>query len=214
MVNLSRKQESMGPIGRWDPFRLMREMMGRDFPEFGSLLEHIPSRDIEGLGGQRVFMPDFEVREGRDQYTVCADLPGLRDEDVQVAVEGNRLTVSGRREEERRDEGEQRYVYERSYGSFSRSFVLPETADVEGIQADLKEGVLRIEIPKKAGVSARRIPVGGKATGELGGKQGKEEEKGLIGRGVEKGREVIEKGKEMMGREEKEQKESKGQKAA
>lgn len=224
MANITRRQEPTGTIGRWDPFRLMREMMGRDFPDISSFFEMSPFRELEGLRGQRVFQPELDVSESKDRYTICADLPGVKDKDVDVSVEGNRLTISGHREEERREEGEQRYMVERSYGSFTRSFTLPESADLEGIQADLKEGVLRIEIPKKAGVSSRQIPVRGKTSGELvegRAEEGKAEEgraeegraeegKGVFERGVEKGREVLEKGKEMLGKG----KEGKEQKAA
>lgn len=206
MASLIRRQEPTGTIGRWDPFRLMREMMGRDFPDIGSFFEQSPFRELEGLRGQRAFQPELDVRESKDRYTICADLPGVKDKDCEVSVEGNRLTISGHREEERREEGEQSYMVERSYGSFSRSFTLPETADLEGIQADLKEGVLRVEIPKKAGVSSRHIPIGGKFSGEVLEGKG-EESKGVLERGVEKGREVLEKGKEMIGKgKEKEQK--------
>lgn len=204
MASIIRRQEPTGAIGRWDPFRLMREVMGRDFPDVSSFLELGPFRELEGLRGQRAFVPELDVKESKDRYTICADVPGMKDEDVEVSLEGNRLTIRGQREEERREEGEQRYVMERSYGSFTRSFTLPETADLEGIQAELKEGVLRIEIPKRAGVSSRHIPISGKASGGvLEGKaeEGKAEEgKGVFERGVEKGREVIEKGKEMIGK--------------
>jgi HSP20 family protein len=87
---------------------------------------------------------------------------------------GNRLTVSGKREEEERNEDERYFSYERSFGTFSRSFVLPEGADPERIKADLRAGVLTITIPKKAEMQARRVEIGGgKEEKALGPKEAK-----------------------------------------
>jgi HSP20 family protein len=69
------------------------------------------------------------------------------------------LTISGQREEEKKDEGDRYFAYERSYGTFSRSFTLPEGADTEHVRAELKDGVLTIVVPKKPEVQPRRIDV-------------------------------------------------------
>src|SRR5262249_8334978 len=95
------------------------------------------------------------------------DLPGVREQDLEVSVTGYRLTVSGKREEEERREDDRYFAYERSYGSFSRSFVMPEGADVESVKAELKDGVLHIIVPKKAEVQPRPIGVGQKGTREV-----------------------------------------------
>jgi HSP20 family protein len=71
------------------------------------------------------------------------------------------LTVSGKREEEKREEGERFYAYERRHGSFTRSFTLPEGVDVEHINAELKEGVLSLTVPKRPEVQPKRIQLGG-----------------------------------------------------
>jgi HSP20 family protein len=162
MASIVRRQEPAGQLGRRDPFRMFREMMGRDFPDMGSLLDWSPFRELESLMTARTFSPDIEVREAKDHYTINVDLPGMKEGDVEVSISGNRLTVSGKREEERREEGEQLYLVERSYGAFTRSFVLPEGADTANVKADLKDGVLRIDIPKKAGEAVRQIPLGEK----------------------------------------------------
>jgi HSP20 family protein len=141
-------------FGSMDPFRRMREMMSMDpFAEMSSVF---PTTG-------RQFMPDMEVRETKDSYLICADLPGLREEDLQVDVSGNRLTISGKREEEQRDENERYWAYERSYGSFTRSFVLPEGVSPDHIDARLDSGVLEVRIPKAKGEEAKRIPVKGGA---------------------------------------------------
>jgi len=145
------------PLRGMDPLRMIREMMTGDV--FGGLAPTIP----EG------FAPDLEVKETKDAFKVCVDLPGVKEEDIEVSVSGNRITLSGKREEERREEGDRYFAYERSYGSFSRSLALPEGADVENVRADLHHGVLDVTIPKRAEVQSRRVQIGAgeqKAGGE------------------------------------------------
>ena len=139
-------------FGTMDPFRRMREMFSWD--PFAEMTTGFPTM------GRR-FVPDMEVREAKDAYVICADLPGLREEDLNVDVTGNRLTVSGKREEEQRDEGERYWTYERSFGSFTRSFALPEGTSPDQIDARLNNGVLEIRIPKIKSEEAKRIPVKG-----------------------------------------------------
>jgi len=155
-------------MGRWpmghmrslvgmDPFRQMREMLNWDpFAELGSMM---------GPAAQ-VFSPDIEVRETKDAYMICADLPGLKEEDVSIDVSGNRLTISGKREEEQRDEGDRYWAVERSYGSFTRSFTLPEGVSPDQIDASLESGVLKVRIPKAKAEEPKRIQIKGGARAE------------------------------------------------
>jgi HSP20 family protein len=115
-----------------------------------------------------VFSPDFEVLEAKDSYVFKADLPGLRESDVNIALSGNRLTVSGKRDQEEVDKNENYFAAERSYGAFSRSFTLPQGADVDHVRADLKDGVLTIYIPKHPESQPRKIEIG--TTGRQGQK--------------------------------------------
>jgi len=147
-------------FGMSDPFRRMREMMGMD--PFGEMAGGFPSMS-------RSFMPDLEVRETKDSYVICADLPGLTEDNLNVDVTGNRLTISGKREEEQRDEGDRYWAYERSFGSFTRSFVLPEGTQPEQIDARLNHGVLEVRIPKVKAEEAKRIPVRGGGAGQAQG---------------------------------------------
>ncbi|MCC6555091.1 MAG: Hsp20/alpha crystallin family protein [Polyangiaceae bacterium] len=146
---------------RRDPFQMFREFFRDPFAMTPLDIEW-PRRELESMLPARVFSPDIEVKETHDRYLFCADVPGMRDEDVEVSVSGNRLTISGRREEtkEEGEEGAQYHVYERSYGSFTRSFVLPEGVNLEGIKADLKSGVLQVEVPKRAVTPSKHIPIG------------------------------------------------------
>ncbi len=128
----------------WDPFRIMLEMMGE------------PARETVN-GRQGTFAPQFEVFERKDAYVFRADLPGVKQEDLDITLTENRLAISGRREAEERKEGERFYAYERSYGSFTRTFSLPEGVDSEHVHADLKDGVLTLVIPKKPEVQPKKI---------------------------------------------------------
>ncbi len=128
-----------------DPFALMQEMLRWD--PFQELL----------ATNERGFAPSFEVKETKKAYVFRADLPGVKEEDLDLSLSGNRLTISGHREEERRDEGDRYYTYERSYGSFARSFTLPDGVDAEATEAELKDGVLTLTVPKKAEAQPKRI---------------------------------------------------------
>lgn len=166
MANLIRRtgQQMEGMEAQWEPLRLMRDLMG--WEPFAGVLPSL-------LGEPAVFAPRFEVKETKDAYVFKADLPGIEEEDLDITLNGNRLTVSGRREAEQRDEGETYYTYERSYGSFARSFTLPEGADAEQVEADLKDGVLTLSVAKKTEHQPRKISlkgIGEKVKAVLGGK--------------------------------------------
>lgn len=144
--------ESLGQLVRreWEPFRLMREMIGWD-----------PFREITPMFPVAVpeFAPAFEVKETKDSFVFKADLPGVKESDIEVTVAGNRLTVSGKREAEKEEKDDTFYTYERSYGSFTRSFTLPADVDAVHVKAELKAGELTIAVPKQAAAVAKKIPV-------------------------------------------------------
>ena len=135
---------------RWDPFRVMDAFLRWD-----------PFRSEQSLlatGGE--FNARFDVKEAKDAYVLRADLPGVQENALDVSLNGNLLTISGKREEEHREEGEQYFALERSHGSFTRSFALPDNVDPEGIRAELKNGILTLQIPKKPEAQPRKIAIG------------------------------------------------------
>lgn len=105
--------------------------------------------------------PAVSVSEGKDELLLTAELPGLAEDDISIEYENNVLTISGEKTEERKEEDEDRnyHVYERSYGSFSRSFTLPRTVDGNGIVATFDNGVLTVTLPKVAEAKGRRISI-------------------------------------------------------
>lgn len=128
-----------------DPYSLARELFGWD--------------PFSGTRPVSAFAPAFEVKETNESFVVRADLPGVEEKDLDVSLHAGVLTVSGARQAENRNEGESYAVYERQYGSFSRSFSLPEMADADRIDAKLEGGVLTLTIGKKAEAKPRKISV-------------------------------------------------------
>ena len=133
-----------------EPFRLMRNLLRWD-----------PYRDFgfpEEAGS--TFLPSFDVKETADAYVFVADMPGIRKEDLDIQLAGNRLTVSGRRESETSAQEGQVYSQERSFGTFTRSFSLPEEVESGKVAAELRDGVLHLMVPKSPEVRPQKIKIG------------------------------------------------------
>jgi HSP20 family protein len=162
MATITRKDEGAEPQQRagqrpfWDPFGMFA---GWADP-FGVL-----------TAGARVFVPAFDVRETREAYVFEADLPGIKEDELEISVSGNRLNVSGRRESVQRDENERYSCSERAYGTFERTFTLSDDAQVEGVDAEFRDGVLLIEIPRRTEPQARRVPLASVQGADDGGQQ-------------------------------------------
>jgi len=127
-----------------DPFQVARDLLSWD-PFFA------------GSRQASAFVPAFEVKENSEAFVLKGDLPGVAEADLDIAVHSNVLTVSGSRQSEERKEGESFALYERQYGSFSRSFSLPDTADGDRVEAKLDAGVLTLTIWKRAEAKPRKI---------------------------------------------------------
>lgn len=135
----------------WDPFRTMRELL-----RWEPFSELVPGyRTLESVA----FSPDFEIKETKEGFVFTADVPGVKEGDLDVRLTQNRLSISGKRESEKTEKGDQYYATERSYGSFTRAFTLPEGVDGDKIRAELKGGVLTLMIPKKPEVLPKKIDV-------------------------------------------------------
>ena len=156
MANIVRRNEGhfMPRVGGNDPFDVMREMLSLD-----------PLRALFGgsMGLQQMpmhnFMPQFEVRETDDAYIFRADLPGVRDEDLEITLAQSRLTISGHREMEQRNEQDRYYAVERAYGSFTRTFTLPTDVDPNRVEAELRDGVLNLRIAKSPEQQPKKVQV-------------------------------------------------------
>ncbi|RPI00565.1 MAG: Hsp20/alpha crystallin family protein [Calditrichaeota bacterium] len=127
--------------------------ISRLFNEFWS---H-PLMDIDE--DSTVWSPRIDVRESKDAYEVLADLPGIDKKDVHISLHDNVLTLKGERKFEEKKEDENRYYYERSYGQFSRSFRLPEKVNDKDVQAEYKDGVLKVKLVKSEEAKPREIEI-------------------------------------------------------
>ena len=141
---------SAGELAR-DPWRTVRALLAWD-----------PFRDLApfSFGEHDAFLaPAFDIKETKEAYVFKADVPGIQEKDLEVTLTGNRLTVSGKRNAEQEEKANRYYTYERHYGTFTRSFGLPDGADFGNLNASLDQGVLTISVPKKPEVLPKKIAV-------------------------------------------------------
>ena len=113
------------------------------------------------------WLPAVNVEETPEELVLTAELPGLTDDDIEIELENSVLTIRGEKTAERHegDESKKYHVWERSYGSFQRSFTLPRTVAADKIAADFENGVLHVRMPKAPEAKGRRIAIGGREAG-------------------------------------------------
>ncbi|MCA1633603.1 MAG: Hsp20/alpha crystallin family protein [Acidobacteria bacterium] len=148
-------------ITRYDPFRDLRILQDEVNRLFSSNFTR--SYGDEGIA-RGAWMPGVDIYENKDQIVLEAELPGMNREDFELTVENNVLTLRGERRFEKRDESDNYHRVERAYGTFTRSFTLPQTVSSDRATADYKDGVLRVVLHKHEDVKARRIEIGGQST--------------------------------------------------
>lgn len=153
-------------IVRYDPFRDLRTLQEEVNRLFSTNLSR--AFDDEGIG-RGAWAPSVDIYENKDNIVLEAELPGMKQEDFDLSIENNVITLRGERKFEKTDETDNYHRVERSYGSFTRSFTLPQTVSAEGATAEYNNGVLRVMLPKKEETKSRRIQV----TGAGGGAQQK-----------------------------------------
>jgi len=103
--------------------------------------------------------PTVDLTDTNGEFTLTAELPGVEPKDVEVSVEDGAMTIRGEKKEERQEETKNRRLYERSYGSFERSFTLPRSVDPDQVKADFENGVLTVHLPKREGAMGRKIEI-------------------------------------------------------
>ena len=137
------------------------------FADFRNLQDEFSRFFTGGLprifGGEEVFTgkwsPNVDIFENESSIVLEADLPGMKAEDFNLSIENYRLTLTGERKFEKEDRGENWHRVERNYGTFTRTFSLPNTVNVEEVKAEFKDGVLKVTLPKREEVKARNINV-------------------------------------------------------
>ncbi|HKP47282.1 MAG TPA: Hsp20/alpha crystallin family protein [Pyrinomonadaceae bacterium] len=145
-------------IVRYDPFRDLRTLQ----EEVNRLFSTNLTRGFgeEGIG-RGAWNPSVDIYENKDHIVLEAELPGMKREDFDLSVENNVITLRGERQFEKKEDNDNYHRVERSYGSFTRSFTLPQTVSAEGATAEYKNGVLRVTLPKREEAKARRIEISG-----------------------------------------------------
>jgi HSP20 family protein len=143
---------------RWEPVRELQGLQNEMNRLFGAFFD---TPGVGAGGGQLSrWLPAMDLVETDDEFVLRADLPGLSQEDVNVELEDNVLTISGERKSAHEARKEGFYRIERAYGRFSRSLTLPEGVDGENISADFDRGVLEVRIPKPEERKPRRVSIG------------------------------------------------------
>ena len=145
-------------IVRWDPFRELEEMsdrLNRVFARTGS------ARAADDTGAFLTFdwAPSVDIAETAEAFEIKAELPDVKKDDVKVTVEDGQLRISGERKQEKDEKGKKFHRVERSYGSFMRSFALPENVDDSKLSAEYKDGVLNVRLPKTEQAKPKAIAV-------------------------------------------------------
>ncbi|MEX0734901.1 MAG: Hsp20/alpha crystallin family protein, partial [Steroidobacteraceae bacterium] len=142
---------------RWEPFRELDDIFARYNPFFGRLATARPGNAEES--DVPAWTPVANISETEADYLIKAELPEVSKEDVKVTVDESVITISGERRKEAEHKDEKVHRVESFYGNFSRSFRLPEDADVAAILAESRNGVLKVRVPKKPAPRARTVEV-------------------------------------------------------
>ena len=144
----------MTVLTRWDPFRelnMLQDRMNRLFQDYA------PHGEQELTAGN--FTPPVDIYEDEQNVTLKVEVPGLDPKDVDVRVENNTLTIRGERKFEKDEKEENFHRVERHYGAFVRSFTLPNTVDTDNVKAEYDNGVLKIQLAKRAEAKPKQIKI-------------------------------------------------------
>lgn len=146
------------PATRWNPFKELEEMEKRLSSFFG----HAPTA---GNGGKKEaitvaeWSPLVDISEDDKEYVIKAEIPEMKKEDIKLNVQDDVLTITGERKYEKEEKNKKYHRVERAYGSFIRSFTLPEDADGTKVTAEYKDGMLKVHLPKSEKAKPKAIEV-------------------------------------------------------
>jgi HSP20 family protein len=157
-VSAAKQKETDMSIVRWDPLRELEEVSNR----LNSMFSRSSLATSEnGKDTMTTFdwAPSVDISETADEFLVKAELPEVKKEDVKVSLDGGVLRIEGERKQEKEEKGKKFHRVERSYGSFLRSFSLPENIDDAKVQAEFKDGVLNVRLPKSQQAKPKSVQV-------------------------------------------------------
>jgi len=147
----------MNTLTRWEPVKDLEDLQNHLSRLFG----RAPVRRTEGK--EQITLPEWaplaDITEDDREYSIKIELPEVKKEEVKVTVENGVLTISGERRFEKEEKNKKYHRIERAYGSFARSFVLPDDADAENVKAEFKDGMLTVHVSKLAKAKPKQIEV-------------------------------------------------------
>ncbi|KMM17949.1 Hsp20/alpha crystallin family protein [Synechococcus sp. GFB01] len=141
-------------LSKWEPLREIEELFNRPWPW--------PAGRGSALQGLSDWTPRVDISEDASHYAIKADIPGVAKDDLKVSVDNGVVTIQGERRQEKEEENKRFHRVERFYGSFTRSFTLPDDADASGLKATARDGQLTVTIPKRTSEpssTAVQVPV-------------------------------------------------------
>ena len=156
-MNTLARINPLSSFTRWNPIRDLEDMQRR----FSTLLDIAAT----GNGGEKEMLtvtewsPSVDISEDDKEFLVKAELPDVKREDIKVNVENGVLTITGERKFEKEEKGKKYHRIERSYGSFTRSFTLPEAVKADKVAAEFKDGLLHVRLPKDESAKPKNIAV-------------------------------------------------------
>jgi HSP20 family protein len=147
----------MNTLAKWDPLQELDNFSNRLSNFFG----RVPTQKNDGDDWftQAAWTPLVDISEDDNEYQIKAELPGIEKDQVKVSVEDGTLVISGERSSEKEENNKKYHRIERSYGSFLRSFVLPNDADGTKVKAEFKNGILKVHLPKAESAKPKTIDI-------------------------------------------------------
>jgi len=142
----------------WDPFRELDELQNRLATIFGRAPVRKNGEKDEAMKVAE-WAPLVDITEDEKEYLIKAELPEVKKEEVKVSVQDGVLTISGERKYEKEEKGKKYHRVERAYGSFARSFALPDDADAEKVAGEFKDGILKVHVPKSEKAKPKKVEV-------------------------------------------------------
>lgn len=149
----------MSALTRWDPFRELEDMQSRLSNFLGRRPQSRDNTTNKEMITVAEWAPLVDISEDEKEYVVKAELPEIKKEDIKLTVENGVLILSGERKFEKEEKNKKYHRVERAYGSFLRSFDLPDDADSEKVAADFKDGILTIRIARSEAARPKTIAV-------------------------------------------------------
>ena len=141
----------------WDPFRELEDVSDRLNRMFARPATHTSNGKETMIVAD--WTPSVDIAETQGEYLIKAEIPDVKKEDVKVTVEDGVLTIQGQRKQEKEEKGIKYHRIERSYGSFARTFSLPDVIEADKVKAEFKDGILNLYLPKSEKAKPKAIEV-------------------------------------------------------